>query len=75
MAISCVIGLVALGWGVPAFVLAIGAGVFSLLLRAAVYWGSCPRCGVRFSGDPGGFKAVWEEQECLACGLSLYDRE
>jgi hypothetical protein len=45
---------------------------FAGAARLAVWSARCPRCGESFRTRPGGFRRIWEEAGCLACGLSLF---
>jgi hypothetical protein len=47
--------------------------VFAGAARLAVWSARCPRCGESFRARPGGFRRIWEEAGCLACGLSLFN--
>ena len=45
---------------------------FAGAARLAVWSARCPRCGEAFRTRPGGFRRIWEESGCAACGLSLF---
>ena len=45
---------------------------FAGAARLAVWSARCPRCGEAFRGLPGGFRRIWDEADCIACGLSLF---
>jgi len=46
--------------------------VFAGAARLAVWTARCPRCGETFRARPGGFRRVWDEAGCEACGVSLF---
>lgn len=52
--------------------LALAGIAFAGAARLAVWSARCPRCGQSFRGRTGGFRRIWEESGCLACGLSLF---
>ncbi|MAG30026.1 MAG: hypothetical protein CL908_03920 [Deltaproteobacteria bacterium] len=47
--------------------------VFALVARGVVWFGRCPRCGARFSETPSGFRRIWDESSCGACGVCLFE--
>ena len=65
----------ALAIGAPATALSLGlAGAsFAGAARLAVWSARCPRCSESFRRRPGGFRRVWDESACSACGVSLFD--
>ena len=56
-----------------ALTLGIAGLIFAGLTRAVVWLGRCPRCAVSYRTTPGGFKRIWDESSCAACGLSLFE--
>ena len=52
--------------------LALVGVAFAGAARLAVWSARCPRCGQSFRSLSGGFRWIWEESGCLACGLSLF---
>ncbi len=46
--------------------------VFAGLGRSIVWFGRCPGCRVRFGTRPDGFRRIWDDATCDACGLSLF---
>ncbi len=71
--VAFLVPLISVGWELAAAALAMALGIFSLLMRLAVHRLSCPRCGVRFSAGAGGFRAAWDRQLCVHCGLALFE--
>jgi len=55
-----------------AFALPLAGAAFAGAARLAVLTARCPRCGERFRARPGGFRRIWDESACQACGLSLF---
>ena len=57
--------------------LAIGAalagGAFVLFARGWVYFARCPACETRFGSTPAGFRRIWDDLACEACGVSLFE--
>ena len=53
--------------------LAIAGLVFVGLARVVVWSARCPGCEALFRGTPAGFRRVWNELACEACGLSLFE--
>ncbi|MBY0398866.1 hypothetical protein K2X89_01125 [Myxococcota bacterium] len=53
--------------------LGLAGAVFAGAARAAVWSARCPRCGESFRARPGGFRRIWDEASCLACGVSLFE--
>lgn len=53
--------------------LGLAGATFAGAARLAVYRARCPRCGEPFRARPGGFRRIWDEAGCLACGLSLFE--
>lgn len=47
--------------------------VFSILARAVVWSARCPACDEPFRSSPAGFRQIWDEASCAACGLSLFE--
>lgn len=64
----------ALSVGEPrvAATLGLAGAAFAGAARLAVWTAQCPRCGESFRARPGGFRRIWDEAGCLACGLSLF---
>lgn len=53
--------------------LGLAGAAFAGAARLAVYRARCPRCGEAFRARSGGFRRIWDEAGCLACGLSLFE--
>ena len=57
--------------------LAIGfaiAGVaFFGFARGVIYFSRCPECEKAFRDSPVGFRRIWNELCCDACGISLFE--
>ena len=53
--------------------LGLAGAAFAGAARVAVWSARCPRCGEPFRARPGGFRRIWDEAGCLACGLSLFE--
>ncbi|HEB91021.1 MAG TPA: hypothetical protein ENI85_15710 [Deltaproteobacteria bacterium] len=57
--------------------LALGLGfaglVFAGLGMSIVWLGRCPGCRARFGTRSGGFRRIWDDATCEACGLSLFE--
>lgn len=53
--------------------LGLAGTAFAGAARLAVWTARCPRCGEAFRARPGGFRRVWDEAGCVACGLSLFE--
>ncbi len=57
--------------------LAIGAALsgfaFYAFARGWVYFARCPACEKQFRATPAGFRRVWDELSCAACGVSLFE--
>lgn len=52
--------------------LGLAGAAFAGAARLAVWSARCPRCKEAFRARPGGFRRIWDEAGCLACGLSLF---
>ena len=59
--------------GPRAIGLAIAGGVFIALARFVVANARCPGCETRFRDTPAGFRRIWNDMTCEACGLSLFE--
>ena len=55
-----------------AVTLVLAGTVFAGAARLAVWSARCPRCGESFRARRHGFRHVWEEAGCDACGVSLF---
>lgn len=64
--------LLSIGRMRPALTLGFAGAVFSAAARAVVFSARCPRCGEAFRTRAGGFRRIWEDSGCIACGLSLF---
>ena len=53
--------------------LAIAGLAFIGVARLVVWAARCPGCGAEFRSIPGGFRRIWGELACNACGLSLFE--
>lgn len=57
--------------------MAIGLGLagiaFAGCARGRVWIARCPACRKPFRDSEGGFRRIWDEASCAACGLSLFD--
>ena len=50
------------------------AGVAFMLIARCVVWSTrCPQCETRFGATPAGFRRIWNDMVCDACGLSLFE--
>lgn len=56
-----------------ALTLGLAGMIFAGLARAVVWFGHCPRCDVPYRERPGGFRRIWDEASCAACGVSLFE--
>lgn len=56
-----------------AVAIALAGVVFAGIARLVVWAGRCPGCGVPTRSSPAGFRALWDEMRCAACGLSLFE--
>ena len=56
----------------PAVGLVIAGACFVGLSRAVVWFAHCPGCNRPFREAEAGFRRVWDQAECAACGLSLF---
>jgi len=61
------------GRAAQAIGLAITGGVFFGVARIVVGHARCPACGTRFRDTPAGFRRIWNDLTCEACGLSLFE--
>ena len=61
--------------GRTAIALTLGfAGLVFAGVSASIVWLSrCPRCGARYGDRSGGFRRIWDDATCEACGLSLFE--
>lgn len=68
------LALLALAFGGTraAATLVLAGAAFAGAARVAVWSARCPRCGLAFRARPGGFRRIWDEAACIACGLSLF---
>jgi hypothetical protein len=57
--------------------LAIGLGLagiaFAVFARGRVWIARCPACHEPFRSSEDGFRRIWDESTCGACGLSLFE--
>lgn len=53
--------------------LALAGAAFAGAARIVVWTSRCPRCSEPFRARHGGFRRIWDEAGCLACGLSLFE--
>lgn len=47
--------------------------VFAGLARGVVWFARCPACEKLFRRSPTGFRRIWDDASCEACGLSLFE--
>ena len=56
---------------------ALGLGIaglaFIAVARLVVWSARCPGCAAAIRSTPGGFRRIWSELACAACGLSLFE--
>lgn len=64
--------LLSIGETRVAATIGLAGGCFAGAARLAVWSARCPRCGESFRKRPGGFRQIWDEAGCAACGLSLF---
>ena len=64
--------LLSIGRARPSLAVALAGVVFSGAARLVVWSARCPSCGESFRARRGGFRRIWDEASCAACGLSLF---
>lgn len=56
-----------------AIALGLAGLAFAGFARGVVWASRCPGCGEPFRRSDGGFRQIWNEARCAACGLSLFE--
>ncbi len=67
-----VVGTVSVGASSLALGVGFSGAAFSAILRVVVATSRCPRCKGRYLGMGGGYRDIWHNDRCAACGLSRY---